>query len=79
MSTTATAATAPATSGSPATSPLRRLLVRPEMGAVAGAIAVWIFFALVAGHARLPDAGAARRPICRSRPSWASWPSPWPC
>jgi simple sugar transport system permease protein len=29
--------------------PLRRLLVRPEMGAVAGSIAVWIFFALVAG------------------------------
>lgn len=31
------------------TSPLRRLLVRPEMGALAGAIGVWIFFALVAG------------------------------
>jgi simple sugar transport system permease protein len=30
--------------------PLRRLLVRPEMGAVAGSIAVWIFFALVAGQ-----------------------------
>jgi simple sugar transport system permease protein len=30
-------------------SPLRRLLVRPEMGAIAGSIAVWIFFALVAG------------------------------
>src|SRR4051812_23536559 len=29
--------------------PLRRLLVRPEMGAVAGSIAVWLFFALVAG------------------------------
>ncbi len=29
--------------------PLRRLLVRPEMGAVAGSIAVWVFFALVAG------------------------------
>lgn len=28
---------------------LRRLLVRPEMGAVAGSIAVWVFFALVAG------------------------------
>ncbi|MBV9322202.1 MAG: ABC transporter permease [Chloroflexi bacterium] len=28
---------------------LRRLLVRPEMGAVAGSIAVWIFFAVVAG------------------------------
>lgn len=30
-------------------SPLRRLLVRPEMGAIAGSIAVWIFFAIVAG------------------------------
>ncbi len=29
-------------------SPLHRLLVRPEMGAVAGAIGVWIFFAVVA-------------------------------
>jgi simple sugar transport system permease protein len=32
------------------TSPLRRLLVRPELGAVAGSIAVWLFFALVAGR-----------------------------
>jgi simple sugar transport system permease protein len=31
-------------------SALRRLLVRPEMGALAGAIAVWLFFALVAGR-----------------------------
>ena len=30
--------------------PLRRLLVRPETGAVAGSIAVWIFFAVVAGN-----------------------------
>jgi simple sugar transport system permease protein len=29
--------------------PQRRLLIRPETGAVAGAIAVWIFFAIVAG------------------------------
>jgi simple sugar transport system permease protein len=29
--------------------PLRRLLVRPETGAVAGSVAVWIFFAIVAG------------------------------
>src|SRR5437773_12075897 len=28
---------------------LRRRLARPELGAVAGAIAVWIFFAIVAG------------------------------
>jgi len=31
-------------------SPLRRLLVRPEMGAIAGSVAVWVFFALVAGR-----------------------------
>lgn len=31
-------------------SPLRRLLVRPEIGAVIGSIAVWIFFAFVAGN-----------------------------
>ena len=30
--------------------PLRRLLVRPEMGALAGSIAVWLFFAIVAGR-----------------------------
>jgi simple sugar transport system permease protein len=29
--------------------PLRRFLVRPETGAVAGSAAVWIFFAIVAG------------------------------
>src|SRR5437868_11622499 len=32
------------------TSPLRRMLVRPEMGALAGSIAVWLFFVLVAGR-----------------------------
>ena len=31
------------------TSLARRLLARPELGAVGGAVAVWIFFALVAG------------------------------
>ena len=31
------------------TSPWRRLLVRPEMGALAGAVLVWVFFAIVAG------------------------------
>src|SRR5256712_3684681 len=31
------------------TNPLRRLLVRTETGAVVGAVAVWIFFAIVAG------------------------------
>jgi simple sugar transport system permease protein len=32
------------------TSPLRRMLVRPEMGALAGSVAVWLFFAVVAGR-----------------------------
>jgi simple sugar transport system permease protein len=31
------------------TSSLRRMLTRPEMGAFVGAIAVWVFFAIVAG------------------------------
>jgi simple sugar transport system permease protein len=31
------------------TSSLRRMLTRPEVGALAGAIGVWIFFAIVAG------------------------------
>jgi simple sugar transport system permease protein len=30
--------------------PLREMLVRPEVGAVAGSIAVWLFFAIVAGR-----------------------------
>lgn len=31
------------------TSLLRRLLARPELGAVGGAVGVWVFFAIVAG------------------------------
>jgi simple sugar transport system permease protein len=31
-------------------SAVRRLLVRPEMGALAGSVAIWLFFALVAGR-----------------------------
>src|SRR2546423_2352525 len=30
--------------------PIGKLLVRPEMGSIVGAIAVWIFFAIVAGN-----------------------------
>ena len=42
------------------TGSLRRLLVRPEMGALAGAIAVWLFFVIVAGrNGFLSLAGAA--------------------
>src|SRR5262245_3084932 len=39
--------------------PLRRLLVRPETGAVAGSVAVWIFFAIVAGSGFLTLRGTA--------------------
>jgi simple sugar transport system permease protein len=39
--------------------PLRRLLVRPETGAVAGSIAVWIFFAIVAGSSNFVTLKAA--------------------
>ena len=39
--------------------PLRRLLVRPETGAVAGSIAVWIFFAIVAGSSNFVTLRAA--------------------
>jgi len=39
--------------------PLRRLLVRPEMGALAGSIAVWLFFAIVAGRNGFLSLGGA--------------------
>src|ERR1700694_2469781 len=38
---------------------LRRLLVRPEMGALAGSIAVWLFFAIVAGRNGFLSLGGA--------------------
>src|SRR2546430_14130638 len=41
------------------TSVLRWLLVRPEMGAIAGSIAVWIFFAIVASQGFLSLSGTA--------------------
>ena len=41
-------------------SPVRRMLVRPEMGAISGAIVIWIFFALIAGdRGFLSPAGTA--------------------
>ena len=42
-------ATTPADERIARISPWRRLLIRPEMGAVAGAMAVWVFFAIIAG------------------------------
>ncbi len=39
------------------TFPLRRLLVRPETGAVVGSIAVWIFFAIIAGSSGFTSLG----------------------
>ena len=35
---------------------LQRLLIRPEMGALIGAVAIFIFFAVVAAPFRTPDA-----------------------
>lgn len=40
-------------------STLRRLLSRPELGAVAGAVLIWIFFALVAGESFRSTGGTA--------------------
>jgi simple sugar transport system permease protein len=40
-------------------SPLRRALLRPEMGALAGSIAVWLFFAAVAGRSGFLSFGGA--------------------
>ena len=37
----------------------RRLLLKPEMGAIAGAIAVWVFFAIYAGEAFRSARGTA--------------------
>jgi simple sugar transport system permease protein len=48
MSTTAPVAAATADERLLRTSPLRRLLGRPELGAVVGAVAVFVFFAVVA-------------------------------
>jgi simple sugar transport system permease protein len=47
--------TTPGSGGAPdervvRSNPLRLLLVRPEMGAIAGSIAVWLYFAIVAGN-----------------------------
>lgn len=44
-----TAGNAPTSERMLRVNPLRRVLVRPETGAVAGSIAVWVFFAIVAG------------------------------
>ena len=46
MSTTAEAAPRPVDERVADVSALRRLLIRPESGAIAGAIAIWVFFAL---------------------------------
>jgi simple sugar transport system permease protein len=60
MSATAEAAPRPVDERIAEVGPLRRLLVRPEIGAVAGAVAVWIFFALppVAGKNNFVSMGA---------------------
>ena len=38
---------------------VRRLLIRPELGAVAGAVLIWVFFAAVAGEPFRSVAGTA--------------------
>src|ERR671912_163929 len=58
------------------TSRVRRLLVRPEIGALAGAIGVWIFFAIAAGDRGFLAAPGSRSP---SSGGWASPPSPPGC
>jgi hypothetical protein len=60
------------------TSRVRRLLVRPEVGAAAGAIGVWVFFAVAAGNRGfLSPRGTAN--YLGSPPSSASSPSPSRC
>ena len=49
MSVTQGSAGTPASSRMLRVNPFRRFLVRPETGAVAGSVAVWIFFAITAG------------------------------
>jgi len=49
----------PLASGVARTGALRRVLVRPEMGALAGSIAVWVFFAIVAGRSGFLSLGGA--------------------
>ena len=61
MTATAGAATRPADERVATVGALRRLLIRPEIGAIAGAIAVWILFALppVAGDRNFVSLRAA--------------------
>ena len=55
-----------------ATPLLRRLMARPELGAVAGTILVFLFFAVAARGTGMFSRPWASSPSSRCRPSWAS-------
>ena len=58
-------------------SALARLLTRPEVGALLGAIV--IYHRLLLGRAAVPRRGRRSRPSCTSAPPSASWRSRWRC
>ncbi len=60
------------------TSLAKKLMGRPELGAVAGAILVFIFFGITAAGSGMFSAWASS-PSSVSQHSWASSPSPPPC
>ncbi len=57
---------------------IRKLMNRPELGAVAGAILVFLFFAIFAGGSGMFGARAWSA-YWRSPPSSASWQLPCRC
>ena len=52
--------------------PIQRVLVRPEIGALVGTTAVWVFFWAVAPRSGRPP---GRRTTSMWPPGWESWPS----
>ena len=65
------------TSGSPARTGLARILRRPEIGAMVGALVIFLFFALT--HRPVRRAGRRQHLDLQRRPRSASWRSPSPC
>ena len=53
---------------------VQRLLIRPEMGALVGAVGIFVFFAIVAAPFRSPDALAKHE--CRSKAHSSMGPGP---
>ena len=70
----ATAVAGPSDERLTETSALRRVLSRPELGAFAGTLLVFLFFGAVAGTSGMFSPRASS-PSLRSRHSWASLPS----